>query len=133
MIRWFCFFMLLTFPIFAMEAGEALPSPIQEKRAIDIFNQLRCVVCQSEAITESPADMAKDLRALVREQISQGLSDQQILNFVHERYGDYVLLKPPLKNETALLWFIPIIFLGIGTLICWLFIRKQNIKKPSAL
>ena len=101
-------------PAFAMDAGEQLSDPALEVRAIALGDQLRCVVCQSESINDSPAGLAKDLRSLVREKVKAGLSDAQILDFVHERYGDYVLLDPPVKDGTLALWLGPWVFLGIG-------------------
>lgn len=111
-------FLLLSFaasgPSNAMDAGEQLQDPSQEARAVTLGAQLRCVVCQSESINDSPAGLAKDLRSLVREKIKAGMGDAQILEFVHARYGDYVLLNPPVKNGTLALWVGPWVFLGIG-------------------
>lgn len=94
-------------PLHAMDAGEALADPALEARAVALGDQLRCMVCQSESINDSPADLAKDLRLLVRAKVRAGMSDSEILNYIHERYGDYVLLKPPVKQETLLLWYAP--------------------------
>lgn len=98
----------------AMDAGEQLADPKLEARAMALGDQLRCVVCQSESINDSPAGIAKDLRSLVREKLKAGLSDPQILDYIHARYGDYVLLQPPVKNGTLALWLGPWVFLGIG-------------------
>jgi cytochrome c-type biogenesis protein CcmH len=98
----------------AIEAGEQLANPQLEARAIALGDQLRCMVCQSESINDSPAGLAKDLRGLVREKLKAGLSDAQIIEFIHDRYGDYVLLNPPVKNDTVALWLAPWVFLGVG-------------------
>lgn len=106
--------LLLSLPSYAMDAGEQLSDPAQEARAFALGEQLRCVVCQAESINDSPAGLAKDLRMLVREKVKAGLTDAQILEFAQARYGDYVLLKPPVKNGTLALWVAPWVFLGIG-------------------
>ena len=108
------FLLCFSFQAFAMDAGEQLSDPAQEARALALGNQLRCVVCQAESINDSPAGLAKDLRTLVREKLKAGLSDAEILEFIHARYGDYVLLNPPVKNGTLALWLGPWVFLGIG-------------------
>ncbi|NDE90358.1 MAG: cytochrome c-type biogenesis protein CcmH [Alphaproteobacteria bacterium] len=113
-------------PAHAMEAGEQLADAGLEKRAIILGNQLRCVVCQSESINDSPADLAKDLRVLVRGKLKEGLSDVQILDYIHARYGDYVLLKPPVKQATLPLWIGPWAFLSLGFGLFALFLFKQK-------
>lgn len=95
---------------------EMLADPAQEARARDIGRGLRCLVCQNQSIDESNADLARDLRLLVRERIEAGDSDRQVLAFVTSRYGDYVLLTPPFKPSTALLWLGPLlVFMAAGS------------------
>lgn len=113
-------------PLYAMDAGEQLKDPALEKRAVALGDALRCMVCQSESINDSPADLAKDLRTLVREKLQAGMSDEAILDFVHSRYGDYVLLKPPVKNGTLPLWLGPWAFLGIGFVLFCFYIKAQG-------
>lgn len=113
-------------PAFAMDAGEQLKDPVLEKRAVELGNQLRCVVCQAESINDSPAGLAKDLRGIVRAKLSEGLSDAQILSFIHERYGDYVLLSPPVKDSTVALWLGPWVFLGVGFALFALFVLNNK-------
>lgn len=99
---------------FAVQPDEILADAAQEKRAREISRQLRCMVCQGEDIDESAAGLARDLRLLVRERLQKGDTDAQVLAFVQARYGDYVLMKPPLKPTTVLLWLTPLLFLGGG-------------------
>ncbi len=110
----------------AMDAGEQLADPKLEARAVALGALLRCVVCQSESINDSPAGIAKDLRTLVREKVKAGQTDEQILEFVHARYGDYVLLNPPVKDGTIALWLGPWVFLGIGFALFALFILNNK-------
>ena len=89
-----------------------LPDPAQEERAREIGRELRCLVCQNQSIEDSDADLARDLRRIVREQVTAGRSDAEIMGFVHDRYGDFVLLRPRFTPATALLWATPALALG---------------------
>jgi cytochrome c-type biogenesis protein CcmH len=91
----------------------------QEQRAREIGRGLRCLVCQNQSIEDSDASLARDLRRIVREQIEQGASDEQVMRFVHERYGDFVLLRPPFNLATAALWATPAIALVGGLFVIW--------------
>lgn len=104
-------------PAWAINPSEMLKDPGQESRARDISKGLRCLVCQNQSIDDSDAELARDLRIIVRERISAGDSNEQVEKFVVDRYGDYVLLKPPFKATTYLLWFGP---LGLLLLAVWL-------------
>lgn len=97
---------------FAAEPDEVLADPALEARAAKLDEQLRCVVCQSQSIAESNAPLAKDLRILVRERISMGESDREVIAYIVERYGDYVLLKPPVQGNTIFLWAFPALALA---------------------
>lgn len=100
---------------YAVEPDELLGDPALEDRARAISRQLRCVVCQSESIDDSNAPLAKDMRLLVREQIVAGQSDAEIIAYLRERYGDYILLNPPVQKNTIILWIAPaLIFLIAG-------------------
>ena len=114
----------------AAEPDEVLSDPAREARAAKIDEQLRCVVCQSQSIAESNAPLAKDLRILVRERISMGESDEQVIDFVVERYGDYVLLKPPVQGNTLFLWGFPAAALLLGAAGGFFFLRGS--RKPAA-
>lgn len=95
-------------------AGAPLADPAQEARAQALENEIRCVVCQNEPISQSTADIAADMRALVRERVAAGDSDDQIRAFFRERYGDFVLLRPPVDARTWALWATPFLLLGAG-------------------
>src|SRR3546814_555070 len=95
----------------AVEPGEMLDDPALEARARALSKEIRCLVCQSESIDTSNAILARDLRILVREQLKAGNSDQEVRDYLVARYGDYVLLRPPMKLETVLLWFGPFLAL----------------------
>lgn len=102
----------LTGPAFAVEPDEVLADPALEERARIISRELRCVVCQSQSIDDSNAPLAKDMRIIVRERLLAGDSDEEVLQFLVDRYGDYVLLKPPVQKNTIFLWAAPgLIFL----------------------
>ena len=101
-------------PASAIGPHEALPDAAQEARARDLFRQLRCLVCQNQSIDDSDADLARDLRVIVRERIHAGESDAQVIAFLTQRYGDFVLLKPPFKTSTLALWATPFALLLIG-------------------
>lgn len=110
-------------------AGEARPladDPVAEKRLQAISAELRCLVCQNETIAGSNADLAKDLRREIRAMIQAGHSDQQIVDFMVARYGDFVLYRPPVKRTTLLLWAGPLLFLGIGLIGLYLYLRRRN-------
>ena len=107
-------FLLLAMPAWVLGPDEALADPALEARARAISRDLRCVVCQNESIDESSAELAHDLRLLVRERLSQGDSDAAVIGFIRARYGDFVLMTPPLERKTALLWLAPLLALGAG-------------------
>jgi len=98
----------------AVTPAERLPDPALEARARALSQELRCLVCQNETIDESNADLAHDLRVLVRERLAAGDSDRQVLDYLVRRYGDYVLLKPPVKPATYALWFGAPALLALG-------------------
>ena len=95
---------LLSLPALAVEPSEMLKDPVLEARARTIGRALRCVVCQNQSIDDSAAEVAHDMRRAVRERLTAGDSDAQVMAFMVARYGDYVLLKPPFKSDTWLLW-----------------------------
>ncbi len=109
----------------ALEPGELLADPALEARARTLGKTLRCVVCQNQSIDDSGADLARDLRQALRRRLLAGDSDEQALAFMTERYGDYVLLKPPLKPSTWLLWFAPAGFAALALLLAARFFRRR--------
>ena len=121
-------------PVFAIGVDETyLPDPAQEDRARDLMEELRCLVCQNQSVEESDADMARDIRMIVRERVAAGDSDAQVRAFMTERYGDWVLMKPPFKTETVLLWIGPFLLVLAGGIGVWLFVRRQARDKPAPL
>ncbi len=109
----------LTGPAWAVDPSERLADPVLEARARTLGKSLRCLVCQNQSIDDSNADLAHDLRVLVRERLTAGDSDAQVLAYLQARYGDYVLLKPPVDPATWVLWFGPaaVLIVGIGVLV----------------
>ena len=99
-------------PAHAVEPGEMLADPALEARARHISQELRCLVCQNQSIDDSNAELARDLRVLVRERLSAGDSDAAVLTFVEARYGEFVLLRPRLRWHTLLLWLTPLLLLA---------------------
>ncbi len=119
--------LLVAAPAAAVNPDEILDDPVLEARARDISKLLRCVVCQNQSIDDSNAELARDLRLLVRERLVAGDGDQQVLDYVVARYGDFVLLDPPLKPKTYGLWFGPWIIAGVALLVVllWFLSRRQ--------
>lgn len=116
----------LAAPAMAVNPSEVLPDPAQETRAREISKGLRCVVCQNQSIDDSDATLARDLRLLVRERISAGDTDKQVLDYVVSRYGDFVLLKPPFKIGTLALWLGPLLIVVLALLGGFAFFRRQG-------
>ena len=112
---------------YAVEPNEILKNPKQEERARKISKNIRCMVCQNQSIDESSAPLAKDLRILIRDQIKNKKKDDEIYKFLTDRYGDYILLKPPFKSNTLALWLLPFIFCIIGVFI--IIINNKKSKK----
>ncbi|MGP1253709.1 MAG: cytochrome c-type biogenesis protein [Kiloniellales bacterium] len=110
------FAVLLTPPALALMPDEILDDPNLEARARALSKDLRCVVCQNEAIDSSNAEIARQMRLLVRERLVAGDDDGQVMDYLQARYGDYVLMKPPVKPETYLLWYGPAVVLLLGGL-----------------
>jgi len=133
-LRALCHLTLLlcvTLPFFALPAGavfldERLKDPTQEARARDISGDIRCLVCQNQSILDSNADLAKDLRQIVRERITLGDSDAEVRDYLVRRYGDWVLLDPPFKITTYLLWIGPAVIFLIGAILMIIFLRGRR-------
>ncbi|MCW2272776.1 cytochrome c-type biogenesis protein CcmH [Rhodoblastus acidophilus] len=119
----------LASPASALQPDEILPDPKLESRARDISAGLRCLVCQNQSIDDSDASLARDLRTLVREQLKAGKSDQEIKTFLVDRYGNFVLLKPPFEWDTAALWLSPFALFAIAGFFVW---RKSRTRKVEA-
>ncbi len=112
-------------PAAAVDPGEMLADPALEARARDVSKDLRCLVCQNQSIDDSDAQLARDLRGLVRQRLAAGSTNEEVVDYVVSRYGDFVLLKPPFKLSTYALWIGPaVIFLG-GLLVVFVFYRRR--------
>jgi cytochrome c-type biogenesis protein CcmH len=111
---------------FAVEPDEMLKDPAQEQRAEAIGRQLRCPVCKTESIEESDADFTRDLRKVVREQVAAGKTNQQVLDFMHDRYGDFILLRPPFSPSTWALWLAPPALLILGGILALSVARRRR-------
>ena len=120
----------LSAPAFAVDPAEMLKDPRLEARAEKLGSGLRCMVCQSESIEESNADLARDLRVIVRQHITAGDSDQQIIDYLHSRYGDYVLLDPPFKAKTLVLWLGPFALLLAAAGAGFAVLRRRTAAPP---
>jgi cytochrome c-type biogenesis protein CcmH len=118
-------------PAHAVGANEALSDPALEARARELFRELRCLVCQNQSIDDSDADLARDLRIIVRERLLAGDSNAEILRFLTSRYGDFVLLKPPLKPSTVALWTAPFALLLIGGVVVALRLRTRRTAREA--
>ena len=115
----------------ALQPDEILKNQQQEQRAREISKIIRCMVCQNQSIDDSNAPLARDLRILIREKIKQGKKNKEIYKFLTDRYGDFILLKPPLKLSTLVLWFSPFLFFILGIFI--LLNHNKKSKKPKKL
>ena len=127
------FILLASAPAHAVLPDEVLADPVLESRARALSKNIRCLVCQNQSIDNSDADLARDLRILVRERLKSGDSDRQILDFLIARYGDFIMLKPPFKGITFLLWFGPaIVFVAsVSGLFVYFRRRRSALAEPS--
>jgi len=112
-----CWMVTASAPAFAVQPDEVLSDPALEARARVLSQELRCLVCQNQSIDDSDALLARDLRLLLRERLKSGDSDQQVLDFLVARYGEFVLLRPPLGWNTVLLWLTPGLLLAAGVIV----------------
>lgn len=110
----------------AREAPLHADDPEIERRLHAIADELRCLVCQNESLAASRADLAEDLRREIRAQMKAGLDDRQVIAYLTERYGDFVLYRPPLKPVTYLLWSGPALFLGLGAVVWYMTLRRRR-------
>ncbi len=128
-----CALALLAVPAWAAtEAQPAAPNPEIEARMMDVASELRCLVCQNQTIADSHADLASDLRQQIREMLAKGMTEDQIRRYMTDRYGDFVLYKPPFETRTALLWIGPglLMALAVGTLV--MVLRRRQRMAPDA-
>jgi len=139
MIKLVCFILtlMLAIPGWAVEPDEILSDATLEKRARDISQNLRCLVCQNESIDESNASLARDLRLLVRERLMEGETDQEVLEFIVDRYGEFVLLRPQVNGVNLILWALAPIALLLSLIFSGAYIfngnRSVKVAKPTPL
>ena len=122
---------LPTIAVFGFENDQPLDNPALELRAVTLAKELRCLVCQNQSIMESDADLARDLRQVVRERVAAGDTDIEIKDYVVERYGDFVLLRPPFKPKTWILWFGPVLIVA-GALVGLVLFWRRRAAAPAA-
>jgi len=113
--------------VMAIDSEGPLPTPELQARYEKLTNELRCLVCQNQTVADSNADLAKDLRDRTREMLISGATDEQILAFMTERYGDFVLYRPPVAKRTLLLWAAPVLLLVVGSFSAFLVIRRRSL------
>lgn len=125
----FAFALLLAFSIghsaFAVNPDEVLQNPKLEKRARELSTIIRCMKCQNQSIDDSNADLARDLRILVRDRLTKGDSDEEVLDYLVDRYGEFVLLKPRFSLSNLLLWIVPLFALIVGFILSWRMMQKR--------
>ena len=125
--------MSLAGPAFAVEPDEVLADPALEARARALSTQLRCMVCQNQSIDDSDAELAKDLRVLVRERLVEGDTDAQVIDYVVDRYGEFVLLKPRFSATNLVLWLTAPLVLLIGAVGFFFYARRQIPARAAAI
>ena len=121
-----CLTQLMSNISYAVEPDEILKNPKYELRARNISKNIRCMICQNQSIDESNAPLAKDLRILIRDKIKEGKKDEEIYKFLTDRYGEFILLKPPFNSKTLILWFLPFVFLILGIYIIFYHNKKSE-------
>ena len=130
-MKYLVLFLLLAMPAWAVNPDEMLKDPKQEQRARDLGRELRCLVCQNQSIDDSDAELARDLRVLVRERIQKGDNDEAVMQFLIDRYGDFVTLKPPVKPATYLLWFGPPVLFVLSFFSALMYYRRRKEDRPQ--
>jgi len=133
-MKYLLILLVCLFPTFshAGEARDLADDPVLEKRMVNLAQNLRCLVCQNESLASSHSDLAKDLRQEVRDQMQKGMTDQEIIDYLVSRYGDFVLFDPPVKSYTLLLWYGPFALLLIGLVGLVVQLRKRKNAPPES-
>lgn len=123
-----CLLVLASLPAFALakEAQPSAPDPVVEERLMKLAKELRCLVCQNETLADSRADLAVDLRGQIREQMKAGKSDKEIVAYLTERYGKFILYNPPIDPTTYLLWFGPFVLLLAGLFFLFRYVKQRR-------
>ena len=122
----FFFFLIIDIePSFTVEPDEIISNPIYENRARDLSKGIRCLVCQNQSIDDSDSDLAKDLRRIIRKKIIQGETDNEITQYLVDKYGNFILMKPPLYQDTYILWISPLLLMLVGITIMYFTLKKK--------
>ena len=122
----FFFFLVIDIdPSFSVEPNEIISNPIYENRARDLSKGIRCLVCQNQSIDDSDSDLAKDLRRIIRKKIIQGETDNEITQYLVDKYGNFILMKPPLYQDTYILWISPLLLMLVGITIMYFTLKRK--------
>ena len=122
----FFFFLVIDIdPSFTVEPDEIISNPIYENRARDLSKGIRCLVCQNQSIDDSDSDLAKDLRKIIRKKIIQGETDNEITQYLVDKYGNFILMKPPLYQDTYILWISPLLLMLVGITIMYFTLKRK--------
>ena len=122
----FFFFLVIDIdPSFTVEPNEIISNPIYENRARDLSKGIRCLVCQNQSIDDSDSDLAKDLRRIIRKKIIQGDTDNEITQYLVDKYGNFILMKPPLYQDTYILWISPLLLMLVGITIMYFTLKRK--------
>ena len=122
----FFFFLVIDIdPSFTVEPNEIISNTIYENRARDLSKGIRCLVCQNQSIDDSDSDLAKDLRRIIRKKIIQGETDNEITQFLVDKYGNFILMKPPLYQDTYILWISPLLLMLVGITIMYFTLKRK--------
>ena len=122
----FFFFLIIDIePSFTVEPNEIISNPIYENRARDLSKGIRCLVCQNQSIDDSDSDLAKDLRKIIRKKIIQGETDNEITQYLVDKYGNFILMKPPLYQDTYILWISPLLLMIVGITIMYFTLKRK--------
>ena len=122
----FFFFLIIDIdPSFTVEPDEIISNPIYENRARDLSKGIRCLVCQNQSIDDSDSDLAKDLRKIIRKKIVQGETDNEITQYLVDKYGNFILMKPPLYQDTYILWISPLLLMLVGITIMYFTLNRK--------
>lgn len=122
----FFFFLIIDIdPSLTVEPNEIISNPIYENRARDLSKGIRCLVCQNQSIDDSDSDLAKDLRRIIRKKIIQGETDNEITQYLVDKYGNFILMKPPLYQDTYILWISPLLLMLVGITIMYFKLKRK--------
>ena len=125
LLIFFLFLIIDIKPLFTVEPNEIISNPIYETRARDLSKGIRCLVCQNQSIDDSDSDLAKDLRKIIRKKIIQGETDNEITQYLVDKYGNFILMKPPLYQDTYILWISPLLLTIVGITIMYFTLKRK--------